>query len=74
MATTRPTWREAWPWLAAALPWLVLVNYLRLEWSANAQYAYGFVVPFLVLYLVAQRWPDRPAVTAPVRHPALLVL
>lgn len=54
------SWREIWPWLVAFIPWALLVNYLRLEWSVNEQYSYGFVVPILSFYLVVQLWPMRP--------------
>jgi len=52
------------PWLALAtlaVLWLLLINQLRVEWSVNAQYAYGWTVPFLSLYLFAERWKYRPA-------------
>lgn len=68
----RLRWSQAWPWLAALLPWLILVNYLRLEWSANEQYSYGFVVPLLALYLVLQLGPTRPA-PRPWNHPRWLL-
>jgi len=32
--------------------WFVLVNDLRVEWTLNPQYNYGWAVPFLCLYLV----------------------
>ena len=51
--------------LLAAL-WFSTLNQLRVEWSVNAQYAYGWTVPFLALYLFAERWKTRPA-TAAVR-------
>lgn len=35
-----------------AYGWLVLLNHLRLEWTVNAAYNYGYAVPFLCLYLV----------------------
>ena len=43
--------------LLAALAWLWwrLVDQLRLEWSLNPQYAYGWAVPFLCAYLFWQR-------------------
>ncbi len=50
------------PWLLAlcALPlawlWGVLINDLRVEWSLNPQYAYGWAVPFLCVFLVIRRW------------------
>ena len=65
------SWQGAWPWLVALLPWAILINYLRLEWSANEQYGYGFVVPFLSLYLWLQLWPTRPE-PKPIRHSGFL--
>jgi exosortase len=41
--------------------WLLAVNQLRIEWSLNPQYSYGWTVPFLALYLGLERWKDRPA-------------
>lgn len=72
-AAPRPhlSWHAAWPWLAVALPWALLINYLRLEWSANEQYSYGFVVPILSLYLVMQLWPTRPE-PRPLKSPVWL--
>jgi exosortase/archaeosortase family protein len=32
--------------------WFTLINHLRVEWSVNPQYAYGWAVPFLCLYLL----------------------
>src|SRR5664279_823452 len=36
------------------LAWLLfrLIDHLRVEWAVNPQYAYGWAVPFLCLYLV----------------------
>ena len=55
-------------WLAGLLAalWFSTLNQLRVEWSVNAQYAYGWTVPLLALYLFAERWKVRPP-TAPVR-------
>jgi exosortase len=60
-----------WTWLLVAVPWLALINHLRLEWEVNAQYGYGFVVPILAVYLGLLRWTDRPA---PSRAPNGLLL
>jgi len=51
-----------------AVPWLLLFNQLRVEWSVNAQYNYGWGVPFLAAYLFWRRWENRPE---PAPHSAL---
>jgi hypothetical protein len=47
-------------WLAMLLPlgwlWFRLIDNLRVEWSSNPQYGYGWVVPFLCVGLICQRW------------------
>jgi exosortase len=48
--------------------WLLAINQLRLDWSTNPQYSYGWLVPFLTAYLVWNRWASRPAPEAP-QHP-----
>ena len=59
--TARPV-RGGW-WVGGALlvGWLVLWNRLRIDWSVNDQYAYGWFVPPLALALLGLRWKDRPA-------------
>ena len=61
--------REAGPrstakWILVLLPlayfWFRLVNNLRLEWSTNPQYSYGWVVPLLSLGLLLRRWETLP--------------
>jgi exosortase len=47
------------------------INQLRVEWSINAQYAYGWAVPFLALYLFGERWKRRP-LPRPARSGRLL--
>ena len=66
-APEKPAGDGAWV-LAALLAalWFSTLNQLRTEWSVNAQYAYGWTVPFLTLYLFAERWKTRPR-TEPVR-------
>ena len=49
--------------------WFELINQLRVEWSVNPQYSYGWAVPFLCAYLLYERLrilksappPSRPA-------------
>jgi exosortase len=43
-----------------ALVWLEIVRHLAAEWNLNPQYGYGWSVPFLMLYLLWKRWPERP--------------
>src|SRR6267154_4263890 len=35
--------------------WFTLLNHLRVEWTVNPQYGYGWAVPFLCLYLLWRR-------------------
>jgi exosortase len=57
----RNVWLSRGALLFFALLWFGLVRHLRHEWSFNPQYAYGWSVPFLALYLLWKRWPDRPS-------------
>lgn len=54
--------RAAWP-LAVAFAWLWTWRHLSVEWRTNAQYEFGFGVPFLFAYLFWKRWsgPMEPA-------------
>jgi exosortase len=36
--------------------WVRLINHLRVEWTANEQYAYGWAVPLLCAFLFWRRW------------------
>ena len=47
--------------LVPALLWLWLFFHLHVEWTLNAQYNYGWAVPFLGLLLFYFRWQRRPA-------------
>ena len=40
--------------------WFVLCRHLSGEWSVNAQYNYGWFVPFFALLLFWLRWEGRP--------------
>jgi exosortase len=55
------------------LAWLALCNKLRVDWTANDQYQYGWFVPPLALALLALRWTDRPP-AAPELRPSGWVL
>jgi exosortase len=39
------------PALVIAYLWFTLINHLRIEWTVNPQYGYGWAVPILCLYL-----------------------
>ncbi len=55
-------------WLAVAafgLLWLEVVSRLRLEWSINPQYGYGWTVPFLAAYIFWRRLQHAPAAAEP---------
>jgi exosortase len=40
--------------------WFTLINQLRVEWSVNPQYSYGWLVPLLCLGLLIRRWQSVP--------------
>jgi exosortase len=46
--------------LVLALCWGFLFNALRVDWSTNPQYSYGWFVPVLMLGLFIFRWKSRP--------------
>ncbi len=52
-------------WAIVLLPlgylWLRLIDDLRVDWTTNPQYSYGWVVPFLCLGLLLRRWQSAPA-------------
>jgi exosortase len=49
------------PALAVAALWLAVFNHLRLEWTVNPLYTYGWSIPALAAYLFWERWISRPA-------------
>ena len=53
--------------ILAALLWLWVFFHLHFEWTLNAQYNYGWAVPFLGLLLFYFRWQRRPTPTPPLR-------
>jgi exosortase len=57
-----------------AFLWLELINHLKSEWSLNPQYGYGWSVPFLAIYLIWKRWPERPPASPPQSRPRPLLL
>jgi exosortase len=72
MSDAAPAMNSSGSWSARGWPtlvvlgglWLLAVNQLRIEWSINPQYSYGWTVPLLALYLGLERWKRRPAAVA----------
>jgi exosortase len=58
--------------LALALVWAPVLLRCSVEWSVNAQYYYGWAVPFLAAYLAWERLAGWP-VGRPPAHPWLVV-
>jgi exosortase len=56
----------AWfPVAVFAIVWLEVISRLRLEWSINPQYGYGWAVPVLAAYIFWRRWQNAPPAEAP---------
>ncbi len=73
MTTTETASRLPSPglaWAAAVITaaWFLILRACWWEWSLNAQYSYGTLVPMLCVLLLARRWPDRPAPAQPARR------
>lgn len=56
-----PLWALGAMLLVLAGVWAIVFERLSMEWSVNTIYSYGYAVPFLCLYLLYERWRDRPA-------------
>ncbi len=62
-----PRWKRLLPGGGALLAaWVALWDRLRIDWSVNDQYAYGWFVPPLALALFALRWRDQPEPRPPM--------
>jgi exosortase len=61
---------------AFGLLWLEIISRLRLEWSVNPQYGYGWTVPFLAVYIVWRRLRSAPPAERPrnILLPAVLMI
>ncbi len=58
-------WPAAAVLLFFAFLWFEIINQLKSEWTLNPQYGYGWTVPFLSIYLIWKRWPERPSPAPP---------
>ena len=69
VASPRGADKTIWPLatvlLLFAFLWFEVINQLKSEWLLNPQYGYGWSVPFLAIYLIWKRWPERPAAAPP---------
>ncbi|CAN5519581.1 hypothetical protein BH18VER1_BH18VER1_01820 [soil metagenome] len=58
--------RSNWLTIAAfGVLWLEVISRLRLEWSINPQYGYGWTVPFLAAYIFWRRLKYPPPAAEP---------
>ena len=53
--------RWVWPAVVIAALWFILIDQLRLEWTINTQYSYGWVMPILVGGLLLRRLSSGPS-------------
>jgi exosortase len=63
-----PAIRRRISWFVVAiigLLWLELISRLRLEWSVNPQYGFGWTVPFISAFIVWRRWQTAPGAASP---------
>ncbi len=62
--------------LALAVCWGFVFNELRVDWTINPQYGYGWFVPLLALGVFRFRWSSRPDAVIPKtsRSPTLLAV
>jgi len=58
------TLRQALCALPLVWLWFVLINDLRVEWTVNPQYSYGWAVPFLCAFLLWQKF-QKPVANGP---------
>lgn len=57
------------------LIWLPALSRYSIEWNVNAQYHYGWSVPFLSAYLLFERFSSQPALQPPsLRWPVFLFM
>lgn len=59
---------------ATAIAPALLAWHLHGQWIPDGAYAYGWVVPFLAVFLVKLRWDDRPLPSPPLPSLAILAV
>lgn len=60
------------PILTFGVLWALLLRLLSVHWSLNPQYSFGWLVPFLGVFLLVQAWRERPPPSAPLHPKAAL--
>jgi exosortase len=65
--------RSAWAWFSIGVIWVALCWHLSHHWEADPQYAFGWLVPALAIFLAARRWKSRPA-ASPASGPLALAM
>ncbi len=51
------SWKIGLGSLALLAPWLLLIFQLSITWETNEQYAHGYLVPILCLFLILKTYP-----------------
>ena len=64
-AEPAPKWRTCLGAFALLLPWCLLVYQLSFTWETNEQYAHGYLVPLLCLFLLLKTYPKENKVESP---------
>lgn len=57
--------QRIFPVIVACLALAFLLWHLHRLWNPNGEYAYGWAVPLIVLFLLKSRWDDRPPPSLP---------
>ncbi len=54
-----------WPaWILLAVTGAIALGPLTPTWNSNPNYSFGWLIPFVCLFLLHERWPTRPPRTA----------
>jgi exosortase len=62
---TPPKWKVWLGALALLLPWCLLLFQLSFTWETNEQYAHGYLVPLLCLFLLLKIYPKDNEIESP---------
>ena len=66
-----PKWKIWLGGIALLLPWCLLLFQLSFTWETNEQYAHGYLVPLLCLFLLLKIYPKDKEVESPQHRSAL---